>query len=415
MAIKRVIVMVCVVALMLGVGVKSEAAVKKGDKPTFTFTTLQRKKVSLESLRGNIVIIDFWATWCPPCIEAIPHMKAVNKAAQGKKVVLMGVSLDSDRGKMARFVKQKGMDWTHVFGGRSSREAAFFGVNGIPSIYIIDPNGEVAWVGHPANMDAPLRDVYLKFQDQLEGSASEEVVKEVDEETIKAAIAQMGEARKLLEKGDFAKIFEVLSQVDPQAGMDARVRKEAEQILEKLQRDVLNNPEAVMMLVQNPDLQKQLMGIQDQIKSVKEVTEKKVVVQQKPTSKKTNRLVNKKISDRVLAKKLKQAKIYAKSDREYEAYDVYEWLMEKSPNSDAGREAVDWVLTKRKNQKFMTGYEVWSQGKKAEQLLKTGKTMQKLGEVKSAREMYEKVLEECPKAAKEIYEAKDLLKNMPKE
>lgn len=73
--------------------------------PPFTITTIEGKKISLNQLKGKYVLLDFWATWCPPCLADMPFIKEIRKKYPLEKLVIIGVSLDHDSKKLEAFVK----------------------------------------------------------------------------------------------------------------------------------------------------------------------------------------------------------------------------------------------------------------------------------------------------------------------
>ena len=79
--------------------------------PPFTVTTLDGQRMSLDDLKGKVVLIDFWATWCGPCRQALPHMKDIARKFQGQPLVIFSVSLDSEENKWKEFVAKNGMTW----------------------------------------------------------------------------------------------------------------------------------------------------------------------------------------------------------------------------------------------------------------------------------------------------------------
>ncbi|MBI1953558.1 MAG: TlpA family protein disulfide reductase [Candidatus Omnitrophica bacterium] len=116
----------------------------------FQLTDLAGKPVSLSASRGKVVILDFWATWCPPCREEIPHFKALYAKYKTKGVEIIGVALD--RGGLAvvkPFAASAGINYPVVLGTREVVRA-YGGVRGIPTTFVIDRQGGIVrkYVGY---------------------------------------------------------------------------------------------------------------------------------------------------------------------------------------------------------------------------------------------------------------------------
>jgi peroxiredoxin len=110
--------------------------------PAFSITTTDGQRISLDGLTGKVVLIDFWATWCGPCREALPHMREIAKKFQGQPLVVLSVSLDSDERKWGEFVAKNEMTWPQYRdGGFTGPIAKLFGVEAIPHTFTIDSDG----------------------------------------------------------------------------------------------------------------------------------------------------------------------------------------------------------------------------------------------------------------------------------
>ncbi|HMD07609.1 MAG TPA: redoxin domain-containing protein [Candidatus Acidoferrum sp.] len=110
--------------------------------PAFAVNTLDGQHISLDDLTGKVVLIDFWATWCGPCREALPHMQQIAKKFQGQPLVVLSVSLDSDEQKWKDFITKNGMTWVQYRdGGFTGPVANLFGVKAIPQTFTIDADG----------------------------------------------------------------------------------------------------------------------------------------------------------------------------------------------------------------------------------------------------------------------------------
>ena len=110
--------------------------------PPFSITTMDGRSVSMDSLAGKVVLIDFWATWCGPCREALPHVQEIARKFQGEPFVVLSISLDRDEAKWKDFVASHGMTWPQYRDGYFTGPiATLFKVNAIPSTFSIDADG----------------------------------------------------------------------------------------------------------------------------------------------------------------------------------------------------------------------------------------------------------------------------------
>jgi len=113
------------------------------EAPDWTLKDAAGKEVSLRSLRGKIVLLDFWATWCQPCLLAMPNVDKLYKKYRGQPVVMFGLNcFERDpRVKPADFMTKKGFSYPVLL--KADRVAAAYLVRGIPTFYLIGPDGRV--------------------------------------------------------------------------------------------------------------------------------------------------------------------------------------------------------------------------------------------------------------------------------
>jgi cytochrome c biogenesis protein CcmG, thiol:disulfide interchange protein DsbE len=143
---------VVVVAGYLLLGGKPPAAVigpqpalppagQTSNAPDFTLTDTNGKQVSLSDFRGKVVVLDFWATWCPPCKMEIPGFIELQKTYGAKGVEIVGVALD-EPARVAEFAAKNGMNYTVVL-GTDEIALKYGGIDGIPTTVLIDRNGKI--------------------------------------------------------------------------------------------------------------------------------------------------------------------------------------------------------------------------------------------------------------------------------
>jgi len=112
--------------------------------------TLDGTPLSAESLRGKVVLVDFWATWCPPCRKAIPDLVALQERFAARGLQVVGISLDEGASsKVASFARANNMNYPVMMGAESSW-SAFGRIEAIPTLFILNREGQVVGkhVGH---------------------------------------------------------------------------------------------------------------------------------------------------------------------------------------------------------------------------------------------------------------------------
>lgn len=111
--------------------------------PDITLSDPDGKVKSLSSLRGNVVLIDFWASWCKPCRAENPNVVKLYNKYHSKGFDVLGVSLDKSKESWIQAIKQDGLTWNHIsdLGYWNSSVVALYGIKGIPQTYLLDKEG----------------------------------------------------------------------------------------------------------------------------------------------------------------------------------------------------------------------------------------------------------------------------------
>jgi len=115
-----------------------------GKAPDFKLTTLDGKDVTAASLKGKVVVVDFWATWCGPCVAEIPGYVELHKKYAKDGLVIIGVSVDrGGAAKVKQFADKNGMDYLVAMGDDGALGEAFGGFDAIPTTFLIDRDGNI--------------------------------------------------------------------------------------------------------------------------------------------------------------------------------------------------------------------------------------------------------------------------------
>jgi thiol-disulfide isomerase/thioredoxin len=114
--------------------------------PGFEVTDLDAKPLSTAGLKGRVVLIDFWATWCGPCIQEMPNVIKAYEKYQPQGLEIVGISLDQDKEALTNYVKDNKISWPQYFDGKGwqSDLVAKYGITGIPATFLLDREGNIA-------------------------------------------------------------------------------------------------------------------------------------------------------------------------------------------------------------------------------------------------------------------------------
>ncbi|MDB5290052.1 MAG: polymerase sigma factor, sigma-70 family, partial [Phycisphaerales bacterium] len=114
--------------------------------PAFEATGFDHHPMKLADYRGKYVLLDFWATWCGPCIAEMKHLEEIHaKYGNDPRFVILGISVDDRAQEPAQFLGHRKLPWPQAFGGRTGTSSAWraFGIGAIPSIWLIGPDGKI--------------------------------------------------------------------------------------------------------------------------------------------------------------------------------------------------------------------------------------------------------------------------------
>jgi peroxiredoxin len=138
---KAVVLMVVVAALFAGC-TKSEKRGKRSPAPDFTLQDLSGRNVRLSDLRGKVVLVEFWATWCPPCRASIPVIEHLHQTYAEKGLVVLGISIDEGWDAVKSFAREQGITYTVLKG--SDEVSQQYMVRVVPTLFLVGKDGIIA-------------------------------------------------------------------------------------------------------------------------------------------------------------------------------------------------------------------------------------------------------------------------------
>ncbi len=130
--------------------------------PTFSFENYEGKTISLDELKGKLVYIDVWATWCGPCKGEIPHLIKLEKEYHNKDITFVSISVDEEKDKWKEMVKEKQLKGVQLFAdkGWKSDFVKAYNINGIPRFILLDKEGKIISPDAPRPSDPKLIDLF---------------------------------------------------------------------------------------------------------------------------------------------------------------------------------------------------------------------------------------------------------------
>ena len=114
--------------------------------PDFKEVDLEGNPLSVAQFKGKVVLVDFWATWCGPCIQELPNVLETYQQYHEKGFEIIGISLDNKKESLTQFIENRKMSWPQFFDGNGwdNKLAVQYGIKSIPATYLVDAEGNLA-------------------------------------------------------------------------------------------------------------------------------------------------------------------------------------------------------------------------------------------------------------------------------
>jgi len=207
---------------------------KVGDNaPAIKVGTWVKGKPVTKFEDGNVYVMEFWATWCGPCIRGIPHLTELQKEYKNKGVTVVGTAIwqreDTQAGRQSKvtgFVEGQGdkMNYTVAVDDDSSMSDSWMrpaGRNGIPSAFIVGKTGKIEWIGHPGQMDSALGQIVAGNYDMEKFAAAESQARAWTTDSRRANTA----LRSATREGDATKVMTIVNDLTQKHGNNPQAQQ----------------------------------------------------------------------------------------------------------------------------------------------------------------------------------------------
>jgi thiol-disulfide isomerase/thioredoxin len=138
----------------------------------FSFTALDGRTVAAADLRGKVVLLDFWATWCGPCLQSLPHLKRIHEEFGPQGLEIVAFNFDRDRAAVERVIQQHQLPWPQHFEGPNNRFGRQFGIRHYPSAWLVDRAGNVRYISALADTENKIKTLLAESGTRTEDTAA---------------------------------------------------------------------------------------------------------------------------------------------------------------------------------------------------------------------------------------------------
>jgi len=386
----RDIIATVVIAIgVIGAGPpKPPGGVGVGDQLSFQFKTVDGPTISSEQLRGKLVLLDFWATWCEPCMKRVPQLVQINQRYGSRGLQVIGLTFDVNRNLMVETTKQHGMVWPEVQDGTKALGARF-GVDGPPLAVLLGTDGKVLFVDRPwAGLDQAIERAFREHPPQL-----------ITPNVLAQARKRLEAVESKLAAGDARGAIRLLARVPAIAKQDGDFAARAADVQAKLEAPAISIFDEAQQQVKDAkyieaavalkELSEALAGLPVAAKATQLLSE----VASKPEGRSA---IEAAAREAKAADALDEAQQLQAQKKDELAYARFQEIVKAYPKTAAARQAAEQVRIYEKDPRLVQRARDAAAATKAKAALKTAENYAHAGRVDLARKKYQAVVDEFP-------------------
>ena len=382
---------VCGAALLVGIQSQVGAVATVGEPVQIAFKAVDGTPVNTQSLKGKLVVVDFWATWCGPCMQMVPHMVEMNQKYAGKGLVVIGISLDQDRQAMINTTRQKGMTWPEYFDGTVWQNKFFrqYGSDGIPFTLLLSTKGTVLYAGHPAGgLDQAIEKAFKDDPPQL-----------VDPAILAAANASLDQIDSSISAGDEKGAIKLMARVAPAARADGKFAEREDAVQKKLETTanaMLSEVQGQIDQGKYVEAVPRLKELSAALEGLPEATKAKLMLGTLMAKPDVRAAIDKAEKESKAADALDVARKLQAQKKDELAYARFSDVVKFFPDTSSAQVAQAQIDTYKKNPAFMKQMLEHAASTKAVAILHMGDSYKAAGKPEMARKKYQSVIDDYP-------------------